>query len=190
MFGQLNIVYPLLISIFLFLVVFVITKIVKYEKTLKEKNLNIIQLYLDKKFLHNNLTSSFKAPKPQNYAESFLENIKIYFKLDDIRVISRKELAKDEELRFLFKDKLEKLATEFLSEAKKDIEALHEILCDEDANSKKEHRLYVYMLSDQAKKQDTQNLIYVKSPYKFSKNELETLDIYVHLAQLLNTNAE
>lgn len=46
MFGQLNIVYPLLISIFLFLVVFVITKIVKYEKTLKEKNLNIIQLYL------------------------------------------------------------------------------------------------------------------------------------------------
>ncbi|ABV79173.1 hypothetical protein A1I_04115 [Rickettsia bellii OSU 85-389] len=119
-----------------------------------------------------------------------MENIKIYFKLDDIRVISRKDLAKDEELRFLFKDKLEKLATEFLSEAKKDIEALHEILCDEDANSKKEHRLYVYMLSDQAKKQDTQNLIYVKSPYKFSKNELETLDIYVHLAQLLNTNAE
>lgn len=184
MFGQLNIVYPLLISIFLFLVVFVITKIVKYEKTLKEKNLNIIQLYLDKKFLHNNLTSSFKAPKPQNYAESFLENIKIYFKLDDIRVISRKDLAKDEELRFLFKDKLEKLATEFLSEAKKDIEALHEILCD------KEHRLYVYMLYDQAKKQDTQNLIYVKSPYKFSKNEFETLDIYVYLAQLLNTNAE
>ncbi len=66
MFGQLNIVYPLLISIFLFLVVFVITKIIKYEK-----NLNIIQLYLDKKFLHNNLTSSFKAPKPQNYTEFF-----------------------------------------------------------------------------------------------------------------------
>lgn len=89
----------------------------------------------------------------------------------------------------MFKDKLEELAIKFLSEAKKDIAALHEILCDEDINGKKEHRLYVYILSDQAKKQDTQNLIYVKSPYKFSKNELETLDIYVHLAQLLNTNA-
>lgn len=190
MFSQLNIVYPLLISIFLFLVVVVITKIIKYEKNLKDKNLNIIKLYLDKKFLHNHLTRSFKAPKPKNYAESFLENIKIYFKLDDIRIISQEELAKDEELRLLFKDKLEELATGFLSETKKDIAALHEVLHNKETNGKKEHRLYVYMLSEQAKKQDVQNLIYVKSPYEFSKNELETLDIYVHLAQLLNTSSE
>ncbi|WP_395477577.1 hypothetical protein [Rickettsia endosymbiont of Pantilius tunicatus] len=43
----------------------------------------------------------------------------------------------------MFKDKLEELAIKFLSEAKKDIAALHEILCDEDINGKKEHRLYV-----------------------------------------------
>lgn len=190
MFDQLNIIYPLLISIFLFFVVVVITKIMKYEKTLKEKNLSIIQFYLDKKFLHNNLTKSFKTPRSKNYAEFFLENIKIYFKLDDIKVISKEELVQDEQLRLLFKDKLEELASFYLSEAKKDITALYEVLHHKEANDKKEHRLYIFLPSDQIKKQDAKNLIYIKFSHEFNKDELETLDIYVHFAQLLNTNVE
>ncbi|AFC75285.1 hypothetical protein RPATATE_0410 [Rickettsia parkeri str. Tate's Hell] len=42
MFDQLNILYPLLISIFIFLVVVFISKITKYKQALKEKNLSII----------------------------------------------------------------------------------------------------------------------------------------------------
>ncbi len=45
MFDQLNILYPLLISIVL--VVVVISKITRYKKTLREKSLSIIQFYLD-----------------------------------------------------------------------------------------------------------------------------------------------
>ncbi|MCC8419253.1 MAG: hypothetical protein LN590_07040 [Rickettsia endosymbiont of Glossina mortisans submortisans] len=74
MFDQLNILYPLLISIFIFLVVVVISKITRYKKTLKEKNLSIIQFYLDKKFLHNHLNKNLKSPRTENYANSFLEN--------------------------------------------------------------------------------------------------------------------
>ena len=44
MFDQLNILYPMLISIFL--VVVVISKITKYKQVLKEKNLSIIPYYL------------------------------------------------------------------------------------------------------------------------------------------------
>lgn len=106
-----------------------------------KRYLSLIQFYLDKKFLHNSLTKSFKTFKSQNCAEIFLENIKIYFKLDDIKVISKEELIKDEQLKLLFKDKLEELAGSFLSEAKQDMAALHEILYDKEESDKKGHRL-------------------------------------------------
>ncbi|MGX6960967.1 MAG: hypothetical protein ACIPMY_07245 [Rickettsia endosymbiont of Pentastiridius leporinus] len=186
MFEQLNIVYPLLISIFIFIVVVVITKIIKYEKILKEKNLSIIQLYLDKRFLHNNLAKNFKSPKAENYAHSFLENIKAYFGLEEVKIISEEEVVKDEELSLLFKDKLEELATSFLSEAEKDITALYEVLHNKETSDKKEHILYVYLPPDKIKAQDIKNLIYIKSPRKLNKDELETLDIYIHMTQLLN----
>ncbi|MFP3012628.1 MAG: hypothetical protein ACEY3D_06865 [Rickettsia sp.] len=191
MFDQLNILYPLLISIFIFLVVVVISKITRYKKTLKEKNLSIIQFYLDKKFLHNHLNKNLKSPRTENYANSFLENIKSYFKLDDIRVISQKELESDQELSSLFKEKLEEVAASFLDETKKDITALYEVLhANKESQDQEEHRLYIYLPPDQIKKQDTKKLIYVKSPYKFTKEEIETLDIYIHLVQLFNTSSE
>lgn len=46
MFDQLNILYPLLISIFIFFVIVVFSKITKYKQALKEKNLSIIPYYL------------------------------------------------------------------------------------------------------------------------------------------------
>ncbi len=191
MFDQLNILYPLLISIFIFLVVVVISKITRYKKTLKEKNLSIIQFYLDKKFLHNHLNKNLKSPRTENYANFFLENIKSYFKLDDIRVISQKELESDQELSSLFKEKLEEVAASFLDETKKDITALYEVLhANKESQDQEEHRLYIYLPPDQIKKQDAKKLIYVKSPYKFTKEEIETLDIYIHLVQLFNTSSE
>ncbi len=191
MFDQLNILYPLLISIFIFLVVVVISKITRYKKTLKEKNLSIIQFYLDKKFLHNHLNKNLKSPRTENYANSFLENIKSYFKLDDIRVISQKELESDQELSSLFKEKLEEVAASFLDETKKDITTLYEVLhANKESQDQEEHRLYIYLPPDQIKKQDAKKLIYVKSPYKFTKEEIETLDIYIHLVQLFNTSSE
>lgn len=190
MFDRLNILYPLLISIFIFLVVIFISKMTRYKKTLKEKNLSIIQFYLDKKFLHNHLNKNLKSPRAENYADSFLENIKSYFKLDDIRIISQEELANDQELSSLFKDKLEEIAISFLDETKKDLTALYEVLhSNKDSQDKEEHRLYVYLPPNQIKKQDAKNLIYIKSPYKFTKDEIETLDIYIHLVQLFNSTA-
>ncbi|MCC8462186.1 MAG: hypothetical protein LN546_03245 [Rickettsia endosymbiont of Ecitomorpha arachnoides] len=191
MFDQLNILYPLLISIFIFLGVVVISKITRYKKTLKEKNLSIIQFYLDKKFLHNHLNKNLKSPRTENYANSFLENIKSYFKLDDIRVISQKELESDQELSSLFKEKLEEVAASFLDETKKDIITLYEVQhANKESQDQEEHRLYIYLPPDQIKKQDAKKLIYVKSPYKFTKEEIETLDIYIHLVQLFNTSSE
>ncbi|HJD55934.1 MAG TPA: hypothetical protein LFW21_04795 [Rickettsia endosymbiont of Pyrocoelia pectoralis] len=190
MFDQLNILYPLLITIAIFIVMVVIAKIIKYEKTLKEKNLSIIQFYLDKKFLHNNLEKSFKSPKAENYAHSFLESVKAYFGLDDVKIISKEEMLKDAELSLLFKDKLEEFTTAFLLKPEKDITILYEVLHYKEANDKTEHRLYIYLPPDKIKSQDIKNFIYVKSPRKLNKDELETLDIYIHAAQLFNNPAE
>ncbi len=49
---------------------------------------------------------------------------------------------------------------------------------------------YIYLPPDQIKKQNAKKLICVKSPYKFTKEEIETLDIYIHLVQLFNTSSE
>ncbi|XVN44714.1 MAG: hypothetical protein RCG16_03615 [Rickettsia hoogstraalii] len=80
--------------------------------------------------------------RTENYANSFLENIKSYFKLDDIRVISQKELESDQELSSLFKEKLEEVAASFLDETKKDITALYEVLhANKESQDQEEHRL-------------------------------------------------
>ncbi|WP_231290011.1 hypothetical protein [Rickettsia australis] len=63
--------------------------------------------------LYNHLNKNLKSPRTENYANSFLENIKSYWKLDDIRMISQEELVGDQELSSLFKDKLEEVAASF-----------------------------------------------------------------------------
>ena len=140
---------------------------------------------------YNHLNKNLKSPRTENYANSFLENIKSYFKLDDIRVIFQEELESDQELSSLFKDKLEEVATSCLDETKKDITALYEMLhANKESQDPEEHRLYIFTAPDQIKKQDAKKLIYVKSLYKFTKEEIETLDIYIHLVQLFNTSSE
>ncbi|GAA5252111.1 hypothetical protein KNCP2_03990 [Candidatus Rickettsia kedanie] len=59
---------------------------------------------------------------------------------------------------------------------------------NKESQNQEEHRLYIP--PDQIKKQDAKKLIYVKSPYKFTKEEIEILDIYIHLVQLFNTSSE
>ncbi|MCC8467421.1 MAG: hypothetical protein LN589_01570 [Rickettsia endosymbiont of Eriopis connexa] len=130
------------------------------------------------------MNKNLKSPRTENYANSFLENIKSYFKLDDIRVISQEELDSNKEFSSLFKDKLEEVAASFLDEIKQDITALYEVLhANKESQNQEEHRLYIYLPPDQIKKQDAKRLIYVKSPYKFTKEEIETLDIYIYLVQ-------
>ncbi|WP_084686792.1 hypothetical protein [Rickettsia tamurae] len=91
------------------------------------------------------MNKNLKSPRTENYANSFLENIKSYFKLDDIRVISQEELESDQELSSLFKDKLEEVATSFLDETKKDITALYEMLhANNESQDPEEHRLYIF----------------------------------------------
>lgn len=68
---------------------------------------------------------------------------------------------------------------------------MYEVLhANKESQDQEEHRLYIYLPPDQIKKQDAKKLIYVKSPYKFTKEEIETLDIYIHLVQLFNTSSE
>ncbi|WP_121543153.1 hypothetical protein [Candidatus Rickettsia colombianensi] len=87
------------------------------------------------------MNKNLKSPRTENYANSFLENIKSYFKLDDIRVISQEELESDQELSSLFKDKLAEVATSFLDETKKDITMLH---ANKESQDPEEHRLYIF----------------------------------------------
>ncbi|MFY9590100.1 hypothetical protein [Rickettsia endosymbiont of Halotydeus destructor] len=176
MFNQINILNLLLVSIFIFFIAIGVVKLWRYEKILKEKNLRIIQFYLDKKFLLNHLVKNIEHFSPQKYAEEFLKNIKFYFNLEDIRIISQEELQKDKELSVLFKKELE----DIILLSKKEITTLYHILSKESDSS---NRLYIHLLSNK-NQLNKKNLIYVKAPYIFNKDEKETLDIYIHLAKI------
>ncbi len=181
-----NILCPLLLSVFIFIIVMGAIKLWRYEKILKEKDLKVIQFYLDKKFLHNQLTKNFEFPPSQNYILSFLENIKFYFKLDDIRIISQEELAEDKELSFLFKQELEDSISSFLASTKKEITAFQVLNAETNTDKpNSSHQLYVYLSKDKINQPNLKNLIYVKAPYIFNKDERETMDIYLHLAKIL-----
>jgi hypothetical protein len=163
------------------MIVIIVIKFVKYEKVLREKNLSIIQFYLDKKFLNIHLSQYFSEPRWQNYTLSFLDNIKFYFKLDDIRIISEKELENDQELSSLFKKELEGLWASVLADTKKDATSLYQVINIDNNNT---YRLYIYLPHDRMHVSKEKTLVYIKAPYIFAKDEVETLDIYVHLAKL------
>ncbi|WP_342270591.1 hypothetical protein [Rickettsia endosymbiont of Orchestes rusci] len=190
MLNQINILYPILFAALIATIVILIIQLLHYKKKIVENDLRIIQFYLDKKFLDNKLTKNFELQNSQKYPDSFFEDVKFYFKLDDVRIISVQELDKDKELSFLFKEKLDTSIAAFSSEPQGNIAALYQVL-DRKLNTESDHvhRLYVFLPRDKINQKNQKTLIYVKIPYIFNKDELETLDIYMHLVKRFSEKA-
>ncbi|WP_341792958.1 hypothetical protein [Rickettsia endosymbiont of Ceutorhynchus obstrictus] len=190
MLNQINILYPILFAALIATIVILIIQLLHYKKKIVGNDLRIIQFYLDKKFLDNKLTKNFELQNSQKYPDSFFEDIKFYFKLDDARIISIQDLEEDKELSFLFKEKLDSAIAAFLSEPQRNIAALYKVL-DRKLNTESDHvhRLYVFLPRDKINQKNQKTLIYVKIPHIFNKDELETLDIYMHLVKIFSDRA-
>jgi archaellum biogenesis ATPase FlaH len=64
-----------------------ITKIFTYKKLLDEKNIQIIQHYLDGKFLYKNLVNSISMSNASEFCIQLIKDVKEYHNLEDVIVI-------------------------------------------------------------------------------------------------------
>jgi hypothetical protein len=64
-----------------------ITIIFNYKKLLDEKNMQLIQYYLDGKFLYKNLVNSTSISNTSEFCIQLMKNIKEYYNLEDVIVI-------------------------------------------------------------------------------------------------------
>jgi len=64
-----------------------VAKVFSYKKLLDEKNVQLIQFYLDGKFLYKNLVDSITISSTSEFCSRLLKCIKEYYNLEDIIVI-------------------------------------------------------------------------------------------------------
>ncbi|HJD60049.1 MAG TPA: hypothetical protein LFW20_05300 [Rickettsia endosymbiont of Omalisus fontisbellaquei] len=137
-----------------------------YKQQIINKDLKIIPAYLDKIFLYkllNNNRGSYLA----------LEEIRQYFHLKEIRLLTRVELENDCKLNQLFEDVLncsnDNSRTTVINRIENNIT----------------HKLFVFSEKDKINDQVEQMHIYVKVPYIMSRSDEETLYTFVYLAKMM-----
>lgn len=62
-------------------------KISQYKKKIDKKNKQLMQFYLDTKFISKGLVDSLVAPHSTNFCNSLIEQIKNYYNLEEIIII-------------------------------------------------------------------------------------------------------
>ncbi|MDP4709449.1 MAG: hypothetical protein NWS20_05585 [Rickettsiaceae bacterium] len=87
-------------------------KISRYQKEIDEKNMQLMQFYLDSRFINKSLVDSLKASHSINFCKDLIERIKDYYHLEEIVIIDsvtkiaevNKNLSKDTSIAFTKED--------------------------------------------------------------------------------------
>jgi hypothetical protein len=73
--------------IFGFMVTVLIYKLGSYRRVIDNKNVKLIQYYLDAKFLAKHLRSNIDSSDPSVFCKSLIDDIKEYYNLEDVLII-------------------------------------------------------------------------------------------------------
>ena len=109
--------------------------------------------------------------------------IRSYFKLENAKVLSYAEFEDDEELSELFRDSLNYVIDNFMSKSNKSV-AVNKAFSINDERGFM-HKLYAFLEKDKISDKTHQMLIYVKVPYIMTKDEEESLNIFIHVAKIM-----
>lgn len=66
------------------------------KRDIENKNIRLIQFYLDMKFIWQGFTNSLNITNTIEFCYKFIEDIKDYFSLDDIIIVDSLKMARDE----------------------------------------------------------------------------------------------
>jgi hypothetical protein len=82
--------YLLVFSLICILIIIILTiKLSSLKKELDDKNVRLIQFYLDKKFINKTIVNLAYYYKPGQSHLDLIENIKNYFQLEDVVVLTK-----------------------------------------------------------------------------------------------------
>lgn len=66
---------------------FTMFKINKYKKIIDEKNIKLVQFYLDTKFMYKGLINSLSIPESAKFCAELIGQIKDYYNLEELFII-------------------------------------------------------------------------------------------------------
>lgn len=78
------------IALVIFVILFqigVFYKILCYRKVIDQKNIQLVQFYLDTKFIYKGLIDSLRISDPSVFCKGLMDEIKDYYNLEDIIII-------------------------------------------------------------------------------------------------------
>ncbi len=89
------------------MIILLVYKILYYRKLLNKKNIQLIQFYLDTKFLCQNMAESLTISNPAFFCTQLLHKIKEYYNLEDIIIIDSIKMINGENNTRLRSDVIE-----------------------------------------------------------------------------------
>jgi len=66
------------------MMIILIIKLLRFKKELDDKNIKLIQFYLDKKFINKSIANIIESKCWNQFHSDLIENIKEYFQFDDV----------------------------------------------------------------------------------------------------------
>lgn len=88
--------WMVLVIVIMLLQIAVFYKIAGYKKMIDQKNIQLIQFYLDTKFICKGLIDSLRISDPLEFCKGLIAEVKEYYNLEDIIIINSIKIFDDE----------------------------------------------------------------------------------------------
>ncbi len=82
-----NSLYWMVMSGIIIVLAWLIIRMIKYHKSLEEKDVQLVQFYLDNKFLYESLVDGLNTPSPTVFCSWLIKKIKDYYNLEDLIIV-------------------------------------------------------------------------------------------------------
>ncbi len=151
-------------------------------KELRHKDLKLMQYYLDKKFLYNSITSGTNKLEIRTFQIDLIENIKIYFQLDEIIVIRHEEIASGLQENGSFKKQLyDCILTHYQQQP---ANAAQSIITSIEHNKNK-YTIFMFFRPKEKERKKYEVIVCTKNAKEIlSKDEIMTLDMLINLLRI------
>ncbi len=158
--------------------IFLVNKNIRYKKKLDEKNVSLIQFYLDTKFLCDSLVSSLQTSNSINFCSKMIHRLKDYYSLEDIIVVDSVQMILSENTTIL-RSKVLNFVENNLEKVMNRLQN-HNLIKFYFISDNSSYELYISKI---VSLEDSQGMIICieKAPTLLSKQELESLESCINL---------
>jgi hypothetical protein len=156
-----------------------VTIAIKWKNRLDKKNLKLMQLYLELKFLYKNLNHSVEISSHENFCTELISSMKEYYNLEEIVIIDSIKMEFKSKTITLLKKEIYNFLQNNLISIREDFKNKNIIA----KNVKVNHKKYILYIAELAPGISTDAFIICVENYPtlLSKNELLGLETNINL---------